>query len=375
MEKNLLLDVNKRICDRTDCFYWQTDRKITVEEQANIWKDRHSAISNDELLEKINLKKDGVKLAYIEPFNENAQTSQGNVNSARVGSLENGQEVVIRCHPKGLKNGYFYSESLAAQLAKNNGIPTYATYAIHNAEDENDIAYQIIEKMKGDTVSVYIKEHPENEEQLVYEMGKTMAKMHKIEVNGFGPFDNEKAKDGVLQGVHSTLTEAVNAGLNENLERLVKYGIISLKESKKMEELFKNNKLLNCDKSVLVHNDFADWNLLTDGKTITGVVDWDECVGGSPIEEIACWSIFFEPERIKSFLKGYFSETEKYENFDEIFQIMRLRYVISKMALRAKRYSYDKSDFLAKLIDNGKKHLADLSKYFNLSDEKDIEVR
>ena len=57
MEKNLLLDVNKRICDRTDCFYWQTDRKITVEEQANIWKDRHSAISNDELLEKINLKK------------------------------------------------------------------------------------------------------------------------------------------------------------------------------------------------------------------------------------------------------------------------------------------------------------------------------
>ena len=264
---------------------------------------------------------------------------------------------------------------MAAQLAKNNGIPTYATYAIHNAEDENDIAYQIIEKMKGDTVSVYIKEHPENEEQLVYEMGKTMAKMHKIEVNGFGPFDNEKAKDGVLQGVHSTLTEAVNAGLNENLERLVKYGIISLKESKKMEELFKNNKLLNCDKSVLVHNDFADWNLLTDGKTITGVVDWDECVGGSPIEEIACWSIFFEPERIKSFLKGYFSETEKYENFDEIFQIMRLRYVISKMALRAKRYSYDKSDFLAKLIDNGKKHLADLSKYFNLSDEKDIEVR
>lgn len=375
MEKNLLLDVNKRICDRTDCFYWQTDRKITVEEQANIWKDRHSAISNDELLEKINLKNDGVKLAYIEPFDENAQTSQGNVNSARVGSLENGQEVVIRCHPKGLKNGYFYSESLAAQLAKNNGIPTYATYAIHNAEDENDIAYQIIEKMKGDTVSVYIKEHPENEEQLVYEMGKTMAKMHKIEVNGFGPFDNEKAKDGVLQGVHSTLAEALNAGLNENLERLVKYGIISLKESKKMEELFKNNKLLNCDKSVLVHNDFADWNLLTDGKTITGVVDWDECVGGSPIEEIACWSIFFEPERIKSFLKGYFSETEKYENFDEIFQIMRLRYVISKMALRAKRYSYDKSDFLAKLIDNGKKHLTDLSEYFNLSDEKDIKVR
>lgn len=375
MDKKLLSDVNQRICDRSDCFYWQTDRKITVEEQADIWKDRHSAISNDELLEKINSRNDEVKLAYIEPFDANAQTSQGNVNSARVGVLDNGQEVVIRCHPKGLRNGYFYAESLASQLAKNNGIPAYDTYAIHNAEDENDIAYQVIERIKGDTVSAYLKEHPEDEEKLVFEMGRIMAKMHKIEVNGFGPFDNEKAQNGILQGKHSTLAQAVNAGLKENLERLVKYGIISLKEAEKMEELFKDNRLLKCDKAVLVHNDFADWNLLTDGKTITGVIDWDESVGGSPIEEIACWSIFFEPERIKPFLKGYFSETEKYENFDETFQLMRLRYVISKMALRAKRYSYDKSDFLAKLIDNGKKHLADLIDYFDLSDEKDIEER
>ena len=138
MDKKMLSDVNKRICDRTDCFYWQTDRKITVEEQAEIWKDRHSAISNGELLEKINSRNNSVKLSHIEPFDENAQTSQGNVNSARVGVLVNGQEVVIRCHPKGLRNGYFYSESLAAKLAKSNGIPAYDTYAIHNAEDENE---------------------------------------------------------------------------------------------------------------------------------------------------------------------------------------------------------------------------------------------
>ena len=54
---------------------------------------------------------------------------------------------------------------------------------------------------------------------------------------------------------------------------------------------------------------------------------------------------------------------------------MRLRYVISKMALRVKRYSYDKSEFLSKLINNGKKHLAELIDYFDLSDEKDIEEK
>jgi hypothetical protein len=100
--------------------------------------------------------------------------------------------------------------------------------------------HQTLRAIKGDTVSAYLKEHPEDEEKLVFEMGRIMAKMHKIEVNGFGPFDNEKAQNGILQGKHSTLAQAVNAGLKENLERLVKYGIISLKEAKKMEELFKD---------------------------------------------------------------------------------------------------------------------------------------
>ena len=36
MNKDLLSNINKRICDRTDCFYWQTDRQITVEEQAEM---------------------------------------------------------------------------------------------------------------------------------------------------------------------------------------------------------------------------------------------------------------------------------------------------------------------------------------------------
>lgn len=47
-----LLEINQRISDRSECFYWQTDRKISAEETGMIWKDRHSAITNEELLEK-----------------------------------------------------------------------------------------------------------------------------------------------------------------------------------------------------------------------------------------------------------------------------------------------------------------------------------
>lgn len=358
--------VNQRIGDRSECFYWQTDRRISAEEAAEIWRDRHSAITNEELLTKINSELRGDKLAFIEPFDIEAQTSLGNVNSVRVGELASGQKVIIRCHPKGIKNGYFYVESLAASRASENGIPAYRTYCVHELENTDDIAYQVIQKLDGDTVQFCLKNHPEKEELLVREMGKTMAKLHKVKVDGFGPFDNVKAKNGILMGVHATLESAVMAGLKENLDRLVKYEILTGDTAEKMWNLFDGNDLLKSDSAVLVHNDFADWNLLTDGQSITGVIDWDECVAGHPIQEIACWSTFFDPERVKPFLEGYFSEIPRYDNFEDMFQLMRLRYTISKMALRIKRYTYEQTEFLKGMIEKGEKHLAELSDIFNL---------
>lgn len=365
-----LREVNERISDRSECFYWQTDRKISAEEAGLIWKDRHSAITSEELLEKINKQLVNERLAFIKPLDLNAQTSLGNVNSIRIGVLESGEEVIIRCHPKGVKNGYFYAESLAAKIALENGIPAYKTHCIHELEDENDISYQVIEKLDGDTVQFALKNNPEKEERLVFEMGKTMAKLHKTKTVGFGPFDNELAKLGKLVGRHSSLKESISAGLDENLERLVKYDALTLEMADKMKKLFEDNDLLNSDISVLVHNDFADWNLLTDGDSITGVIDWDECVAGNPIQEIACWSTFFDPERIKPFLEGYFSETKMYDNFEETFQLMRLRYTISKMALRTKRYTYEKTEFLKGMIEKGTKHLEELAEIFNLKDNE-----
>ena len=287
-----LNEINQRISDRADCFYWQTDRKVSAEE--------------------------------------------------------------------------------TAKVALENGIPAYKTYCIHELESENDISYQVIEKLEGNIVQFYLKEHLNQEEQLVFEMGKTMAKLHKIKVHGFGPFDNEQAKNGMLRGIHKSLKDFVNAGLEENLKRLVNDHILSKETTNKIKKLFHDNELLNSKTSVLIHNDFADWNLLTNGNTITGVIDWDECVAGNPVQEIACWSTFFELERIESFLRGYFSEIPMYDNFNEMFQLMRLRYTVSKMALRIKRFTYEQTPFFKDMIKKGEKHLEELLKIFKLNEDISI---
>lgn len=363
-----LKEVNKKIIDRSDLFYWQAERRITEQEAADIWKDRHAAIKNDELLNAVNKALVGEKCISIEEVDPNKQEANGSVNSNRIGHLESGKKVIIRCHPRGVKNGYFYVESLAAKLLAEYEIPTYRTYAIHDCENENDCAFQVIERIDGINIENFLKEHPEKEQKLVFEMGKTMANIHKIKIGGFGPFNNELAKKGILKGIHNSLYESVLAGLDFDLETLVKHNVLTAEKAKQHKELFVASKeLLSCKQGVLVHNDFADWNLLTDGKTVNGVLDFDECVGSDPVTDIACWSLFFKPERLKVFLEGYFSIAEKPKNFEQKFQLLKLRYSLSKMTLRTRRYSYEQSDFMKNMIEVGKESLRAGEQYFGLT--------
>ncbi len=301
------------------------------------------------------------------PLDLSAQTNLGNVNSVRVGQLASGKEVILRCHPKGVNNGYFSAEAVASQLAKENGIPSYSTIAVHEFAGGEDFAFHVIEKLPGTAITKWFESHPEDESQLLVVMGKTMAQLHQIQVNGFGPFDNQKAKSGTLQGVHESLANSVQAGLAFNLSVLQAEGLFTEEQVVSVQELFSaDNPLLQASTAVLVHNDFADWNLLTDGTSVSGVLDWDECVASHPVADLACWSTFFDPARLEGFLDGYWQLAEKPDNFTDLFELFRLRYVISKMTLRIRRYSWEPSDAIREKIAHGKKHLEASLRYFNL---------
>jgi len=362
-----LEEINKHIANRQDVFYWQTDRLIEPAEAGTIWSDRHRYFNDAELFEKVGSVLESDKLVSIKPMEPSDQTNLSSVNSVRTGQLASGKEVIIRCHPKGVANGYFHAEAEAAHMAKEAGLPSYETIAVHDFETKNDFAFQVIEKLPGTVIERWIENHPEDEEKLLIQIGMNLAKLHQINVNGFGPFDNEKAKSGELVGLHGTFTEAIRAGLPFNLDVLTKKGLITKEQSVAIDKLFsEDNQLLKLPQAVLVHNDFPDWNLLTDGEKVTGILDWDECVAGDPISDIACWSTFFKPERLNKFLEGYWQVANKPEDFQEKFELLRLRYTISKMTLRLRRQSWEPSEFIANLIEVGKKHLDQSFEHFGI---------
>ncbi len=359
--------INQGIADRSNVFYWQTDRAVNPEEAGHIWADRHRYFTDEQLVEHVNATLDDDKLASVVAFDAEAQTNLGNVSSVRSGILQSGQEVIIRAFPRGIKNGYFHVEAAAADRVREAGLPTYRTFGIHDFEGGDDFAFHVLEKLPDAAIQIWLRQHPEDEAKIVHNAGAMMARLHKIEVNGFGPFDNEAARNGELTGLHSTYTDAVRAALPFNLNVLVKEGIFNESQRSALMELFDaNNPYLQAARSVLVHNDFADWNLLTDGTDVTGILDFDECAGGDPVSDIACWSTFFEPERLEEFLKGYWSVANKPADFDERFELLRLRYTISKMTLRLRRYSWSPTNEVKEKIENGRKHLAKSVAHYGL---------
>ncbi|MEO5948802.1 MAG: phosphotransferase [Candidatus Saccharimonas sp.] len=359
--------INAGIADRSNVFYWQTDRAVEPEEAGHIWADRHRYFTDSELVEHVNTTLGDDKLAAIMPLDLEAQTNLGNVNSVRVGTLASGTGVIIRCHPKGVLNGYFHAEAAASHKAKGLGLPSFDTLAVHDYKGGDDFAFHILEELPGTAIKKWLEAHSEDEAVLLPQAGKMMARLHQVTVEGYGPFDNERAKSGELVGLHLTLADSTRAGLQFNLDTTEKEKIITQDQRTKISELFSDdNPLLASGKSVLVHNDFADWNLLTDGKEVTGILDWDECVGSDPIADIACWSTFFEPERLEAFLDGYWQIAEKPDDFQAKFELLRLRYVLSKMTLRTRRYSWDPSEFMKDKIETGKTNLAKSMDYFGL---------
>jgi len=352
------------LTDRKNCFYWQTDRNLSAEDYAQIFLKRHDVPKG----ELITILRNGIttipNINKIEIQDPDKNVTRGNVNIVRKLKINN-KPYVVRMHPKNVKNGYFYVEKVAHDLAIKAGLPVSKIDEVHEAANPEDMDFVLMTVLRGTTLDNHLLKDKTNEVELLYKAGTLMAQIHTIRVVGFGSFDNEIAKTKQrLIGLHGQYHDFVWAGLEENLQRLVALGVLDGTQAQNIKTVFDETKYEPLDGPRLIHNDMADWNMLTNGEAITGVLDWDECHGGDPIADLACWSTFFTMNRYQKFLNGYKSVASLPVDYEKRFHFYRLRYTISKMALRVKRYAVDKSEFVRSRIESGKDALREELAFF-----------
>ncbi|MDP1722062.1 MAG: aminoglycoside phosphotransferase family protein [Candidatus Gottesmanbacteria bacterium] len=357
------------LTDRTNMFYWQTNRRITAEQQKDIFLTRHARL-NDALLllavsagmKKAGFSGDDTIVAASDPI-----LALGSVNTAVPIRLKSGRTIVIRMHPPEVKNGYFWVEALATKLAKASGVPTYATIVVDDTRGDVPFDYMIMTREKGKSIQELLPMPMNLEETLVIQTGRYAALIHSVKPEGFGFFRNDIAKkEGKLVGQYDALEEHIHAALAEDLAFLVDTQTILFAQSKTIELLFhRHASLFTGATPVLIHNDIADWNQLTDGKQITGMMDWDECVGGDPIMELAAYNLFYGERRMRWFVRGY-EEVKKLGDWKEKLELYKLRYLVSKLHLRKKRSRVEDSEFLRGNLTRGLEALQEVFTYFDV---------
>lgn len=357
------------LSDRTNMFYWQTNRHISAQQDKDIFLTRHQHINYALVKRAIEtgLKKAGftgrnTQIKEIKPV-----VPRGLINNVVPVVLESGLEVIIRMHPQGIKNGYFWVEKVATTLVKTQGVPTYTTLIVDDSQDKIPFDYMIMSKEKGRPLQDLWPLNKNLERKLITQTGRLAALIHQVKPEGFGFFINETArKDNKLIGQYKHFREHIYAAFDEDLHFFQDYKVISLDQRNAIEKIFhKHAPLFECKEASLIHNDIADWNQLTNGKEITGMMDWDECFGGDPLMELAAYSLFFGEPRLTWFKEGY-NSVGKLEDNEDKFQLFKLRYLISKMHLRKKRSLVDNSSQLKRNLERGFTALTEVFKHFKL---------
>lgn len=126
---------------------------------------------------------------------------------------------------------------------------------------------------------------------------------------------------------------------------------------KKLHQLIQDfGKYLPEDR-YLVHGDFGFNNLVTDGETITGVLDWGESVYGDFIYDVA-WLTFWPSEVLFAdiFREHYKKNDKRVENFEERLRCYLWQIGLSSLGFFAKSEQEDDYDWtkdkLLKMMGN-----------------------
>jgi aminoglycoside phosphotransferase (APT) family kinase protein len=132
--------------------------------------------------------------------------------------------------------------------------------------------------------------------------------------------------------------------LDDHLRVCGDIGAVSLDESRRITALFHEASWLNSVEPRLLHGDLGSHNVFTDGATITALIDWEDCLSGDPLFDVAFWATFHPDRRHQAFLNGYQTVQPLPSDWERRFWLYYLRVSLSKTVLRHRLNVRDRPD-------------------------------
>jgi Ser/Thr protein kinase RdoA (MazF antagonist) len=199
--------------------------------------------------------------------------------------------------------------------------------------------YAILAEARGQALADIDDDEPRLR-RLLPAVGKLLARVHRIPVAGFGLFDFESEPAQGCRGVFDTWRDYVLVRLEAHLACCVQIEAITRGERARIETAFDQlGSLLEGVRPALLHGDLGSHNIFTSDETVTALIDWEDCLAGDPVFDLAFWATFHPDARHGPLLEGYFSERPPAPDFEARFWLYYLRVALAKTVLRD-RFGY-----------------------------------
>jgi len=226
------------------------------------------------------------------------------------------------------------------------GVPAPAVLAVDASRRRLPFAWQVLEYIPDPDLNRLFKEGNLHLPAVMFEIGTAIARWQSVVTTGYGPFMlGALHKTGCLKGYHDGYTSYFRARLDIHLGFLVDNALLSPKQVKEIaEEIDRHASLFGLDRSCLVHKDLALWNILGNRDRITAFIDWDDAVGGDPMDDMSLLACFHDGTSVKHAFDGYVSLRPLPPEHCRRFWLHLLRNMIFKAVIRVGAGYFDRTD-------------------------------
>jgi aminoglycoside phosphotransferase (APT) family kinase protein len=267
----------------------------------------------------------------------NHQTFLGRIDSREVFvRVENGPEA----------DDYMEVEARVLGEVVKCGVPAPAVMAVDASRRRLPFAWQVLEYVPDPDLNRLLKEGNLNLPAIMFEIGAAIARWQTVRTTDYGPFDvSALLGTGRLCGYHHEYEVYFRTRLDAHLDFLVSRAFLTSHKAREIgAEVERHASLLVLDESCLVHKDLALWNILGKRDRITAFIDWDDAVGGDPMDDVSLLACFHSGTAIRPVIEGYASRRALPVEYARRLWLHLLRNMIFKAVIRVGAGYFDRSD-------------------------------
>jgi len=246
------------------------------------------------------------------------------------------------------KDDYMEVESHVMAAVAQTGVPTPKIHGVDSSRSLVPFAWQAMERLPCLDLNRLQKESRLDVGITLEKVGALVAQWQTITPEGFGLFNpNTLRESDRLGGLHDSYEIYFRTRLSHHLSYLAEQEFLAPSLVRAIADAVDRHAVtLQLTHGCLVHKDLAFWNILGTEHEIRGVIDWDDCIAGDPLDDLSLLGCFYDGSMVARAFTGYTRVRPLPDNYRCRFWLHLLRNLLVKAVIRVGAGYFSQTDSL-----------------------------